>query len=176
MCVDPNPKFSSNPMMAPAATKRRTLTTDELMRIQEQPPLKRARLADVHSFSDESDAEICLGAGESKSDLNEDEDNVDKDEDEGKDEGEDEEVGKRHGDQDEEMQAVKDARSGIFDFELSRVRITPTRPAPLRHSAPALSFAALGISPHLLTALSCMSIKTPTEVQAACIPPLLAGR
>ncbi|KAF7301317.1 hypothetical protein MIND_00696800 [Mycena indigotica] len=38
------------------------------------------------------------------------------------------------------------------------------------------SFATLGISPSLQSALSAMSIKTPTEVQAACIPPLLRGR
>ncbi|KAF8192546.1 P-loop containing nucleoside triphosphate hydrolase protein [Pholiota molesta] len=38
------------------------------------------------------------------------------------------------------------------------------------------SFASLGISPQLQGALKSMSIKAPTEVQSACIPPLLAGR
>ncbi|PPQ71778.1 hypothetical protein CVT26_007612 [Gymnopilus dilepis] len=37
------------------------------------------------------------------------------------------------------------------------------------------SFASLGISVPLQTALKTMSIKVPTEVQAACIPVLLAG-
>lgn len=38
------------------------------------------------------------------------------------------------------------------------------------------SFASMGISSALLTALNKMSIKAPTEIQAACIPPLLQGR
>ncbi|KAK2466166.1 hypothetical protein APHAL10511_001808 [Amanita phalloides] len=42
--------------------------------------------------------------------------------------------------------------------------------------APALSFSTLGISNPLQAALMAMSIKAPTEVQAACIPALLAGR
>ncbi|OCH92184.1 DEAD-domain-containing protein [Obba rivulosa] len=37
------------------------------------------------------------------------------------------------------------------------------------------SFTSLGISSSLLNALSKMSIRAPTEVQAACIPPLLTG-
>ena len=38
------------------------------------------------------------------------------------------------------------------------------------------TFSSLGISPSLITALAAMSIKLPTEIQAACIPPLLSGR
>ncbi|KIY73717.1 DEAD-domain-containing protein [Cylindrobasidium torrendii FP15055 ss-10] len=38
------------------------------------------------------------------------------------------------------------------------------------------SFTGLGIAPSLQAALKSMSIRTPTEVQAECIPPLLAGR
>lgn len=37
------------------------------------------------------------------------------------------------------------------------------------------TFASLGISLPLQKALTGMSIKVPTEVQAACIPPLLTG-
>jgi hypothetical protein len=37
------------------------------------------------------------------------------------------------------------------------------------------SFSSLGISVPLQSALKSMSIKSPTEVQVACIPPLLAG-
>jgi len=40
---------------------------------------------------------------------------------------------------------------------------------------PLSSFASLGISAPLQATLASMSIKKPTEVQAACIPPLLAG-
>jgi ATP-dependent RNA helicase DDX49/DBP8 len=38
------------------------------------------------------------------------------------------------------------------------------------------SFADMGVVPPLTTALARLSIRTPTEIQAACIPPLLAGR
>ncbi|KAL0949776.1 hypothetical protein HGRIS_009815 [Hohenbuehelia grisea] len=38
------------------------------------------------------------------------------------------------------------------------------------------TFSSLGVSQPLQTALSSMSIKLPTEIQAACLPPLLAGR
>jgi ATP-dependent RNA helicase DDX49/DBP8 len=34
----------------------------------------------------------------------------------------------------------------------------------------------MGISTPLQAALNSMSIRTPTEVQAACIPPLLLGK
>jgi ATP-dependent RNA helicase DDX49/DBP8 len=39
-----------------------------------------------------------------------------------------------------------------------------------------VSFSSLGISAHIQSALKSMSIKTPTEIQVACIPPLLAGK
>ncbi|KAI6003938.1 P-loop containing nucleoside triphosphate hydrolase protein [Pisolithus albus] len=41
---------------------------------------------------------------------------------------------------------------------------------------PVSSFSEMGISPSLEAALHRMSIQTPTEIQAACIPPLLSGR
>ncbi|KAJ7068212.1 P-loop containing nucleoside triphosphate hydrolase protein [Mycena amicta] len=68
-----------------------------------------------------------------------------------------------------------------FSFEDSEnlSRLNNLKPR-FEHSAPALtqptSFAALGISTSLQSALASMSIRTPTEVQAACIPPLLQGR
>lgn len=38
------------------------------------------------------------------------------------------------------------------------------------------SFAELGVSKILVSSLAAMSIRSPTEVQAACIPPLLEGQ
>lgn len=38
------------------------------------------------------------------------------------------------------------------------------------------SFASLGVAPFLVRSLASMSIRAPTPVQAACIPPVLAGR
>ena len=46
----------------------------------------------------------------------------------------------------------------------------PSRSRPL-----ASSYESMGISSVLISALAKMSIKTPTEIQAACIPPLLEG-
>ncbi|KAI0306893.1 DEAD-domain-containing protein [Multifurca ochricompacta] len=63
----------------------------------------------------------------------------------------------------------------------SRVSVKPK--LVHRHLPPAgagssrnLTFSSLDISPPLLSALSKMAIHAPTEIQCACIPPLLAGR
>ncbi|KAI0089172.1 DEAD-domain-containing protein [Irpex rosettiformis] len=50
-------------------------------------------------------------------------------------------------------------------------RLKPSKISPIKPS----SFEALGVSPALITALTKMSIKLPTEIQAACIPPLIQG-
>nr|GAT54082.1 predicted protein [Mycena chlorophos] len=67
--------------------------------------------------------------------------------------------------------------SASFEPNLSRLgglksRSEASAPVPQKIT----SFAALGISAPLQTALAAMSIRVPTEVQAACIPPLLQGR
>ena len=51
----------------------------------------------------------------------------------------------------------------------------PSMPRKLLPSAVPASFSSLGISAPLQSALKSMSIKSPTEVQVACIPPILAG-
>jgi ATP-dependent RNA helicase DDX49/DBP8 len=43
------------------------------------------------------------------------------------------------------------------------------------HVNPARSFVDMGVAPPLNAALARISIRAPTEIQAACIPPLLAG-
>lgn len=55
---------------------------------------------------------------------------------------------------------------------------TTVRSPKLQAALPAKSctFSSLGISAPLQAALKSMSIKLPTEVQAACIPPLLEGK
>jgi ATP-dependent RNA helicase DDX49/DBP8 len=47
--------------------------------------------------------------------------------------------------------------------------------APSPGASKPVTFASLGISPSILSALSKMAIHAPTEIQQACIPPLLAG-
>jgi hypothetical protein len=60
----------------------------------------------------------------------------------------------------------------------SRVSNGTARSPKLQAALPAKShtFSSLGISAPLQAALKGMSIKLPTEVQAACIPPLLEGK
>ncbi|KAG8926532.1 putative RNA helicase [Tulasnella sp. 418] len=56
---------------------------------------------------------------------------------------------------------------------------TPTSLQPIPDSSKSNSqadFSSLGISAQLVASLHAMSIRVPTPVQAACIPPLLAGR
>ncbi|KAH9983220.1 DEAD-domain-containing protein [Russula compacta] len=48
--------------------------------------------------------------------------------------------------------------------------------SPGTRSSRHVTFSSLGISPPLLLALSKMAIHAPTEIQRACIPPLLEGR
>ncbi|KII94809.1 hypothetical protein PLICRDRAFT_660380 [Plicaturopsis crispa FD-325 SS-3] len=139
-----------------AGSKRREITTDELMRRQEEPLRKRARLDDDSSTDDEDEGSTS-GTGSAT------EDEESGEESEGT---EEEDAGS---DREEATLAPPPDR---FDF--SRIRRDPTSAAP--SPRPPSSFETMGISPPLQAALYSMSIKTPTEVQAACIPPLLAGR
>ena len=50
-----------------------------------------------------------------------------------------------------------------------------TIPSSIPHHSKRATFKSLGTSPSMISALTAMSIKLPTEVQIACIPPLLAG-
>lgn len=70
----------------------------------------------------------------------------------------------------------------VLDDLPQRIRVSSNKSTPKRVVQqlvvpPAASdFLDLGISPSLIRALKTMSIKKPTPVQAACIPPLLAGK
>ena len=64
-------------------------------------------------------------------------------------------------------------------FNPSRVKTIPTASVHTLNVPPPQTnfntFASLGISLPLQAALSSMSIRMPTEIQVACIPPLLSG-
>ena len=54
--------------------------------------------------------------------------------------------------------------------------LTPIAQSPVVPQAPIpVEFEELGLSPSLIRSLKTMSIRRPTPVQSACIPPLLAG-
>ncbi|KAF8812387.1 DEAD-domain-containing protein [Phlegmacium glaucopus] len=124
-----------------------TLTADDLLRRQEQPLRKKRRL----SYSDSENDSSSEAPSESGSN----------------------ELTHAISDDGESFQA----NSAMEDHSRFSNR-TITRSPKLQESPPANSctFSSLGISAPLRTALKNMSIKLPTEVQAACIPPLLEGR
>lgn len=169
-------------------SKRRVLTSDDLMRMQEDGPARKRRKEELMFEEDEdSDFDLHLPTRRSDGESNEEE----------SDHGSDEESGsgiKEHGDEDgdEESDASSDSSAEPprpplpvllegDDVSSSRISIAPrtslpvsrkSLTAPVNHPA---SFAAMGISSTLLTALNKMSIRAPTDIQAACMPPLLQG-
>jgi ATP-dependent RNA helicase DDX49/DBP8 len=164
--------------MAQTVRKRvgKALTTDDLMRMQEnrEPPKKRHRMG-----SPEVAASNWLDDYEDT-----DSDNEAPPEDD---------VIPLDCAQDDEQYASQSSSSEQDDIpssvpsRLDNIVHPETRSVPAVDSAPphlhmerpgepeTSSFSALGVSPPLQAALASMSIKTPTPVQAACIPPLLSG-
>lgn len=141
--------------------------------MQEGPPSKRLR-QDFDSEDDEED-----GFAERQVENNDFEDS-EGDSDEARDgevsQTEEEEDGAEDGIGPEEIPIPSSSKL------LSRVSFVPRKTLPptrKRNSSASntqkTSFASFGISSTLLTALASMSIRTPTEIQTVCIPPLLQG-
>lgn len=165
-------------------TKRHTLTTDELMRLQEEPARKKFKPPIAFTDNSEGEESEDESAGTSHSGSEERATGNEEVEEEcGSTEGEDNSDAEGGGAESEEE---LDVSLPLWDdsdsrFNSSRIAIVPraTKPTPPALTRPAqtqpASFEALGISSALLNALAKMSIKAPTEIQAVCIPPLLAG-
>jgi ATP-dependent RNA helicase DDX49/DBP8 len=69
-----------------------------------------------------------------------------------------------------------DESSSLLGSRVSvKPRLVHQRPSSFGAGKP-VTFSSLGVSPPLLSALSKMAIHAPTEIQQACIPPLLAGQ
>ena len=156
--------------------KRKALSVDDLMRMQEQPSSKRFR-EDLQEDSAESDP-----ASSSTSSISQSQERSD--------DSSNEDEGEEHSDissSDDENDEISPNNLSLFDestdrFSSSRISIVPRTTLPKAPINPPTtstprptSFASFGISHALLTALSKMSIKAPTEIQAACIPPILEG-
>lgn len=104
--------------------------------------------------------------------------------------GEDEDESEVYSDDDSlEEESETEAQIPITQIALddldglsSRVSFAPRTAVPIPPQPPsslptkATSFASFGITPALLSALNKISIRTPTEIQSACIPPLLEGK
>lgn len=158
--------------------KLEELSIDDLMLRQEEPPRKRAReeLKDESgSNSDASSGPQVKGVSYEHSEHSEagseEEDGSEKEDGDGISEEEED-----HGRQ--EWEAVSSSEPDILSrFSTSRVNIQPRKflkdPSSSTHRP--TSFEDFGISSALLSVLHKMSIRTPTEIQAVCIPPLLQG-
>ena len=160
-------------------SKRRTLTTDDLLRRQEesrkrrkQSPVARRVEGEDSSPGEDDDFDLTSEDVEVEKDGSEWEGEVE--------ESADSETR-------EKTSLVESGRLGRRSSESSgllgsRVTVKPRQVHRHRHTlspeagpSKQATFSSLGISPPLLSALSKMAIHTPTEIQRACIPPLLAG-
>lgn len=141
--------------------KRKSLTADDLLR-QQEGPQKRVKFSSHHSPSFPTPAS---GSDEDESSVEEEDSSLDSDNEEQQESDETD---------DEQPTVPQDSRA---DSSSSRLTIKPRTDHKPKTSIPlSTTFSGLGISVPLQSALTSMSIRTPTEVQAACIPPLLQGK
>lgn len=170
-----------------AGTKRRELTADDLMRMQEEPRRKRLRLDEA--YEEDPEVQDSSSGDEAEVDGHEGTNEDDENSGVGGEEDEDDSVS-GSGDESDLSQHVvppipvpQDGEDEDADsrFTSSRISFKPRATTPatiqamLRPRSLPTSFETMGISSVLVSALAKMSIKTPTEIQAACIPPLLQG-
>ncbi len=171
-----------------AGSKHRELTADDLMRMQEGPRRKRPRL----DGTDEEDLEVQDSSSGDEAGVNGHEGIHEDDGQSGSGSEEDEDdAGSGSGDESDILQHAaapvfippdeedEDAGSRLTSSRISfkpRATIHNTLKAPTRPKPLATSYETMGISSVLVSALAKMSIKSPTEIQAACIPPLLQGK
>lgn len=160
------------------SSKRRAPTIDDLLRRQEEPQKKHRRYTTFQDLDDEGSSvdEPHEGSGEESSEDSE------------PDGTELENRGEESTDSEFSQETSPLDPGGLSpsyenpDLLGSRVSIKPKLAS--QHSqgksseigSPRnMTFSSLNISPPLLSALSKMAIHDPTEIQRACIPPLLIG-
>jgi ATP-dependent RNA helicase DDX49/DBP8 len=142
-------------------SKRRPLTTDDLMRRQELGPHKRQkRVRDKEEEESLPGSDGPTSGGESQS----------------------EELSTSGGDEDNNGAMsdvrVQDGEGNVpsrFSFKPHQSTVTMEDTAPSHLSSLPHTFMELGVPSSLVAAMNKMSIHTPTEVQIACIPPILNG-
>lgn len=162
-----------------AGTKRKQVTADDVIRMQEKPAKRRRPSSDLedeesavgfnsateHSDAEASDVEYGVGDGEGNHKA------VMLDAGDGS-------SSESDSDEDGHAQVVASSRVDNEDSSTSRIVLKGKQSlAPSIHLAPkSTTFASLGIAPPLIAAMAGMSIRAPTEIQSACIPTLLAGK
>ncbi|KAI9447741.1 DEAD-domain-containing protein [Lactarius indigo] len=161
-------------------SKRRAPTIDDLLRRQEEPQ-KKYRPSPTFQGHESENSSLDEGEGSSEESSEGDEPDGDQSESGGED-STDSESG-----QDSETPRIAPGCLGLSsenpDLLGSRVstkhKLVGQRSQVVSSggsSSKNPTFLSLNISPPLLSALSKMAIHTPTEIQRACIPPLLIGR
>jgi ATP-dependent RNA helicase DDX49/DBP8 len=144
-------------------SKRRTPTTDDLLRRQEGPQKRHKR------------PHFAQGDEDEDNDVGEDDD-FDFEWEAGVEESTDSETGKESSLMEDDAIGRLDESSSLLGSRVVvKPRLVNQRPLSSGAGKP-VTFSSLGISPPLLSALSKMAIHAPTEIQQACIPPLLAGQ
>jgi ATP-dependent RNA helicase DDX49/DBP8 len=146
-----------------------TLDADELLKLQEGRLPKRPRTTSILKTFAEEDVYEPPASPHPHEDL------VDSDADDSEEQlsSEDEHHWHDSPHQLESPYAFEDR--GRMNFSIAReIKAKGDLPSSSRANA-TRSFAEMGVAHPLHAALARMSIRVPTEVQAACIPPLLAG-
>jgi ATP-dependent RNA helicase DDX49/DBP8 len=162
--------------------KRRALTTDDLMRMQEDGPARKRRKEEFSlAEEDDSDSELELPERHIHREADKGFNDAESESGESEEEEEEEKSSMASDPEQDEHPTIIHTLPDEDGVSSSRISIVPrtSLPTPRKPlTAPAnqpISFAAMGISSALLAALAKMSIRTPTEIQAASIPPLLQG-
>ena len=153
--------FAPSPTML-SGSKRRALTTDDLMRRQELGSHKRQkRIRDEDEDSLQGSDGPVSGEDSQSEGFS------------ALDEGEDD------GDLPSGTLISDGEGDGIVPsrFSFKPRQGTSSKKATVSSHTPSLpsTFTELGVSLSLVSAMNSMSIRTPTEIQVACIPPLLDG-
>ena len=151
------------------SSKRRAPTTDDLLRMQEEPQKRHKRPYFMQGDEDDDDD---VGEDDFDSESTP-EDRVQWD---GVEESTDSEIGKESSlMEDDAIGRLGESSSPLGSRMTVKPRLVHQRPLSSGAGKP-VTFSSLGISLPLLSALSEMAIRAPTEIQQACIPPLLAGQ
>ncbi len=157
-------------------SKRRMPTTDELLRRQEEPQKRHHRLPLAQEYEDNDNIVGKDDDFDSESAPEDQEAQWDGEWEAGVEETTDSEIGKESSLVDDDRICRLDGGSSLLGSRVTvKPRLTHQRTLSPGASKP-VTFSSLGISPLLLSALSKMAIHAPTEIQQACIPPLLAGQ
>lgn len=163
---------------------KRAITVDDLLKRQEQGQsrhdraAKRQKLMPLSREALESDEDEEQSGGEESEDGSEGQsDERGSESGEGEDRDNGESLDGYDDEDDDEEEGVEPSAIIMGDRigSFMKKQIESRNPTP-RKQGVIHSFMSFGVSPALVAALTSMSIKVPTPVQAACIPPLLAGR